>query len=95
MGNEWLSDARKIPGETMNYIRKMAVRAVIEKDYSPEFVIDVLGLSTSCIDEWLKRYGKGGYDALDTDYPPGMEPIITKEMDAWLKIVVVSHNPRL
>lgn len=93
MSNEWLSDARKIPGEAMNYIRKIAVRAVVEKNYKPEFVIDVFGLSTSCIYEWLKKYEKGGYDALDTDYPPGMEPIITKIMDVWLKIVVLSKNP--
>lgn len=93
MNDKWLSDARKIPGETMNYIRKMAVRAVVERNYTPECVIDVFGLSTSCIYEWLKQYRKGGYDALDTKYPPGMKPIITKEMDVWLKNIIPSNDP--
>ena len=93
MSNEWLSDARKIPGEAMNYIRKIAVRAVVEKDYSPEIVTDVFGISRNCIYDWLNKYRKGGYDALDTNYAPGMEPIITKVMDVWLKIVVVSKDP--
>lgn len=93
MNNEWLSDARKIPGEAMNYIRKIAVRAVVEKGWSPEIVIEIFGLSTSCIYEWLSRYREGGYDALETRYPPGMKPSITKEMDAWLKKTVLSYDP--
>jgi transposase len=93
MNNEWLSDARKIPGEAMNYIRKIAVRAIVEKEWSPELVIDIFGLSTSCIYEWLDRYRKGGYDALDTRYPPGMKPIVTKEMDVWLEKTVLSYEP--
>ncbi len=87
MNNEWLSDARKIPGEAMDYIRKIAVRAVVEKEWSPELVIDIFGLSTSCIYEWLNRYRKGGYDALDTKYPPGMEPIITTYHPGLRRIV--------
>ncbi len=93
MNNEWLSDARKIPGETMNYIRKIAVRAVVEKGWGPEIVIEIFGLSTSCIYEWLGRYEQGGYDALETRYPPGMKPIITKEMDAWLEKTILSYTP--
>jgi hypothetical protein len=36
MNAEWMLDARKIPDEVMNYIRRIAVRAVEEKHYSPE-----------------------------------------------------------
>lgn len=31
MKAEWMSDARKIPGEVMNFIRRIAVRAIEEK----------------------------------------------------------------
>ncbi|MGC1951355.1 MAG: hypothetical protein WA970_01980 [Gammaproteobacteria bacterium] len=41
----WLSDARKIPDEVMTYLRRIAVRAVEEKSYSPEVIADVLGIS--------------------------------------------------
>jgi hypothetical protein len=33
MIDSWLEDGRKIPGLVMNYIRKIAVRAVEEKGY--------------------------------------------------------------
>lgn len=40
MKAEWMFDARKIPDEVMNYLRRIAVRAVEEKHYSPEVVAD-------------------------------------------------------
>lgn len=93
MSNEWLSDARKIPGEVMSYVRKMAVRAVVQKGYSPESVGDVLGLSQSSIYDWLRRFREGGYEALDTQYAPGADPMITQEMAQWLKTTVTSKRP--
>ena len=44
MKPNWLSDARLIPDEVMSYLRKIAVYAVNEKGYSPEDVINILGL---------------------------------------------------
>ena len=35
MNAEWMLDARKIPDEVMNYLRRIAVQAVEEKHYSP------------------------------------------------------------
>ena len=93
MKNDWMNDARKIPGDAMGYIRKLAVRAVIEGGYSPELVIDIFGLSRSVIYDWINKFKNGGYDALDTNYPPGMDPIITETMDEWLRDVVLSKNP--
>ena len=49
MDAEWLSDARKIPDEVMNYLRRIAVRAVEEKNYSPEVIADILGISRSSL----------------------------------------------
>jgi len=36
MNAEWMFDARKIPDEVMNDLRRIAVRAIDEKHYSPE-----------------------------------------------------------
>lgn len=38
MEAEWLSDARKILDEVMNYLRRIAVRVVEEKNDSPEVI---------------------------------------------------------
>ena len=56
MAEEWMNDARKIPNEPMGYLRKLVVRAIAEKAYSPELLADIFGISRSSIYEWLKRY---------------------------------------
>jgi transposase len=93
MKPKWLSDARLIPDEVMDYLRKIAVHAVEENGYSPETVIKMLGLSRGTIYDWLKRFKEHGYAGLDTKKAPGMEPAVTKEMDAWLKRAVLEATP--
>jgi transposase len=64
MKPKWLSDARLIPDEVMSYLRMIAVRAVEERDYSPEDVIKILGFHRSCIYDWLNRFKANGYAGL-------------------------------
>ena len=61
--------------------------------YGPEIVAEVFGFSRSCIYEWLTRYDQGGYDALASRKPPGAEPVITPDMDVWLKETVLNSTP--
>ena len=93
MEADWLSDARKIPDEVMNYLRRIAVRAVEEKNYSPEAIADILGISRSSIYDWLRWYREEGEQALDTQSSPGAAPVITEEMERWLKTVVLTTTP--
>ena len=93
MSEKWLQDARKIPDEVMNYLRKLAVRAIEEKGYSPEFIADACGTSRTAVYDWLRRYRRGGYSALETRKAPGSPPRITAEMDQWLKDTVRNHTP--
>lgn len=89
MSSSWQNDGRKIPDEVMSYIRQMAVRAVEGKGYSPEAVIDILGLTRSCIYDWLRKYREKGLIGLETQTAPGAKPIITEEMEAWLRETVL------
>ena len=93
MANEWLNDARKIPDEVMSYIRKLAVRAIVEFGWSPEYVYEVFGISRSSLYDWLDKFRRGGYEALETRVAPGAKPLITPEMDDWLKGTVLSSDP--
>jgi len=93
MKADWLSDARKIPDEVMNYLRPIAVRAVEEKDYSPEVVADILGVSRSSIYDWLRWYRAGGEADLDTRTAPGAPSVITPIMDWWLEQTVLNSTP--
>ena len=93
MKPKWLSDARLIPDEVMNYLRKIAVHAVEENGYGPEDVIRIFGFSRSTIYDWLNRFRTNGYAGLDTKKAPGAPPIVTEEMDIWLKKTVLESTP--
>ena len=94
MNAEWMFDARKIPDEVMNYLRRIAVQAVEEKHYSPELVADFLGISRSSIYEWLHHYREQGEAALETKKAPGGPIVITPEMDQWLKETILNSTPQ-
>lgn len=93
MKPNWLSDARLIPDEVMDYIRKIAVHAVKDLGCSPEDVVKIMNLSRSCIYDWLNRFSENGYDGLNTKKAPGAPPIITSKMDEWLKQTIINHTP--
>lgn len=93
MNANWLFDARKIPDEVMNYIRRIAVRAVQEKHHSPELIADVFEISRSSIYDWLRWYRHGGEDALDTRSAPGASRVLLPHMDHWLKETVLHSTP--
>lgn len=85
MNLDWLDDGRKIPDEVMFYIRVMAVHAVRMLGQSPEDVIKTFNFNRHCIYRWLKIFDEGGYSALESAMPPGAEPLVTDELDGWLK----------
>lgn len=89
MNAEWMLDARKIPGEVMNYLRRIAVRAIDEKHYSPELVADLFGIDRTSIYDWLRNYRHQGEEALDTRKAPGAPWVITPDIDAWMKETIL------
>ena len=93
MKAKWLFDARKIPDEVMNYIRRIAVRAVVEKPQSPESIAEIFGISRGRIYEWLRWYHDGGEQALDTKSAPGAIPVILPHMDQWLQHTILNSMP--
>jgi transposase len=94
MHKDWLSDARKIPDDVMNYLRRMAVHAVVYKDLRADVVADAYNMKPSTIRRWVRQYKEGGDDALDTKKAPGATPIIAPEIDVWLRDVIVNSTPR-
>lgn len=93
MNYDWLYDGRKIPDEVMHYIRVMAVYAVRMLGQSPEVVAKTFDFNRACIYRWLRQYDEGGFAALESAMPPGAQPLITSEMDEWLKQTVLNKTP--
>ena len=93
MNAPWLTDARKIPDDVMSYLRRIAVRAVEEKQHSPELVAEILGISRSSLYDWLRWYHTDGEAALNSRASPGAARVITPEMDRWLKETTAHSTP--
>ena len=91
--DEMKIDGRSLPDTAMDYIRKMAVRAVEEKGYSLEVVIDIFGLSRSCIYTWLHCHRAEGPSGLEARHAPGKAPVLTAEMESWLREVILESTP--
>jgi transposase len=93
MDIDWLADGRKIPDDVMYYIRIMAVHAVRVLGLSPELIAEAYNFNRACIYRWLRQYDKGGYEALESRMPPGAKPLISDEMDEWLRHTVLTCTP--
>ena len=93
MNTDWLADGRKIPDDVMYFIRKMAVNAIRVLGQSPEKIAEAYNFDRSCIYRWLKQYDEVGFEALESKMPPGAEPLITSEIDEWLKQMVLTCTP--
>jgi transposase len=86
-------NGRKVPNQVLEYLRKIAVHAVEERGYSPEVVIGILGLSRSCIYDWLQRYQTQGVSGLESQPATGAEGQLTETMEIWLKETVLHSTP--
>lgn len=93
MNVDWLADGRKIPDDVMYYIRVMAVNAVRVLGQSPELIAKAYNFNRPCIYRWLRQYDEGGFAALNSEMPPGAEPLVTAGMDEWLKRTVLNQTP--
>jgi transposase len=93
MNCDWLTDGRKIPDEVMYYIRAMAVYSIRVLGQSPEVIAEAYNFNRACIYRWLRQYDEGGFEALESDMPPGARPLVTGGMDDWLKQTVLEKTP--
>jgi transposase len=93
MNLDWLADGRKITDEVMYYIRIMAVNSIRVLGQSQEAIAKTYNFNRACIYSWLRQYDEGGFAALESEMPPGAQPLITSEMDEWLKQTILNKSP--
>jgi len=85
-------DARALDHKTLEEIRIRAVERV-QAGESPEVVIQVLGLSRSCIYTWLARYRAGGWGALKARALKGRPLKMQPAQMKWVYQTVVGKSP--
>ncbi len=85
-------DGRKLDHKTLEFIRKNAVKRVLEGE-SPEDVIESLGLHRSCIYDWISLYQDGGWPALCAKEIEGRPRKLSAEQEQWVYDTVTTSNP--
>lgn len=93
MNANWIRDGRELPDETMDYIRKIAVHAIVDQHRCPELIADIFHMSRSAIYRWLQWYNEGGDEALLTKHAPGATAVITPLIESWLKWTILHSTP--
>ena len=87
-------DGRTIDHKTLEHIRILAVRRVIEDGESPSEVIKSLGLNRTSIYRWLERYEDAGLEALVEKIAQGPDPKLDERQRQQVKRWILGKDPR-
>jgi transposase len=86
------TDARGLDRVRLTELRKRGVAAV-QSGESPEVVARALGINRTTIYDWLARYRKGGWGALDAGKRGGRKPKLDGKAMRWIYKTVTMGNP--
>lgn len=86
-------DGRKLSHEALEEIRIRAV-TLVQNGKSPEDVIAALGMSRSCIYNWLAAYRSAGWHALKSKKLNGRPKKLTGKQIHWIYKMIVQKNPQ-
>lgn len=88
------TDGRILDHTTLEALRILAVRRVLEGGEKSSEVIRSLGLCRTTIYPWLRKAKRGGLDALKMRVAPGRKPKLTKKQQAQVRKWIVGKDPR-
>lgn len=86
-------DGRRLSHKALEEIRIRAV-TLVQKGKSPEEVISALGMSRSCIYNWLAAYRSGGWYALKSKKLNGRPKKLTGKQIQQIYKMIVQKNPQ-
>ena len=87
-------DGRTLDHKTLEHMRKLAVRRVIEDGEAPSEVMKSLGLCRTSIYPWLRRYEDEGMEALVEKIAQGPEPKLSEKQRQRVKRWILGKDPR-
>jgi transposase len=87
-------DGRTLDHKTLEHIRKLAVKRVVQDGEAPSEVMKSLGLSRTTIYPWLRRYRDKGMEALVEKIAQGPEPKLTEKQRRQVKRWILGKDPR-
>lgn len=87
-------DGRKLDHKTLEELRRIAVRRVIEDKESPSRVAADFGFCRNYLYPWLTRFKAGGWDALCEKIAEGPEPKLSEKQLQQVRRWMVGKDPR-
>jgi transposase len=87
-------DGRTLDHKTLEHLRKLAVKRVIEDREAPSDVMTSLGLCRTTIYRWLRAYEDEGMEALVQKVAQGPEPKLTEKQRQQVKRWILGKDPR-
>ena len=87
-------DGRTLDHKTLEHLRKLAVKRVVEAGEAPSEVMKSLGLCRTAIYPWLRRYADAGIEALVEKIARGPEPKLTDKQRQQVKRWILGKDPR-
>lgn len=87
-------DGRTLDHKTLEHIRTLAVKRVLEDGEAPSEVMNSLGLCRTTIYPWLRRYAEEGTEALVEKIAQGPAPKLTEKQRQQVKRWMLGRDPR-
>ena len=87
-------DGRKLDHKTLEELRRIAVRRVIEDKESPSKVAADFGFCRNYLYPWLTKFKDEGWDALCEKIAQGPEPKLTEQQLQQVRRWIVGKDPR-
>jgi len=87
-------DGRTLDHKTLEHLRKLAVKRVIEDGEAPSAVMESLGMSRTAIYPWLRGYKDKGMEALVEKLAQGPEPKLSDKQQQQVRRWILGKDPR-
>jgi transposase len=87
-------DGRTLDHKTLEHLRMMAVKRVVEDGQRPSVVMDSLGLCRTTIYPWLREFKDRGFEALAEKIAAGPEPSLDERQRGQVRRWIIGKDPR-
>ena len=86
-------DGRKLDRKTLEHLRKLAVKRVVEAGEQPSAVMDSFGLCRTTVYPWLRQYQDEGLEALVEKICQGPQPALDEQQRQQVRGWIIGKAP--
>ena len=87
-------DGRSLEHNTLAELRRMAIQRVVEEGAKPSVIAAEYGFCRNYLYPWLKKFERGGWEALAEQIAEGPEPKLTEKQRQQARRWILGKDPR-